>query len=935
MEGAVFKVNYSEGTGSDYKRKRTWYFVTDKNVEIKYDRKHLADNDARFKGKVPASDEMFTTASNPNKTALPTCELHIKEYLAPAGYAKNNDVHTIVIKALRDNNQKFTDQNAVANNTPTIEDPVAKDYWRVRVQAKKIDENGKGLAGAVFYLYDSEDCSGDRIGKLTSKDDGTTNIETIDEIPQTTKTYEVWCKEVQAPPGYAVLETPIKLTFELSDFKKLSSTNQKNGELKTFGLTDGGKGIVNKKGWNVRIQTKKINRNKTPLAGAKFGIFADDDYKEKLAEIVSGKDGMTDIATLSVPIDKTEITYYCKEIEAPPGKTLNPENKATITFTYAKYKELKDAGDASGELKIFGPKEGFINDDGWPVRVRARKVDGDGNPVAGATFTIYDSESCDNEIGSIISGDDGWTDEASFAYTESDTTVTLYAKETGVPDGYTGDTEKVYSVTFTKEDYDKLSDADKKLGELKSFGDKIVNNTPTPTITMSVTPTPPAPPSGGLYVKKTSKAPKDIMDLKSYTLAGAEYRVTSSRDTSFNTVIKTNEAGYTESVTLPDNSIPRHLDAVYDMKGNLLQEAKDWIEKVQTTYYITEIKAPNYHTVYSGTKSQPVVMPDDAGQTFEIPFENEPIFCDGKLDIEKLGVKGDIIPGAVFKVEYFDADGPNENDLVRTWYLKSDTQGHVRMDESHLDGNNQSDDFFRYDGNIVIPIGGYLQITEIDAPAEYVVETEPVGIPTTKDADFTLTYANNMKPWYEELERCRINLKKYQADGKTPIAGVEFELKFLKQAIKPTSKKHPNFKRLLEEGDSTVRHTDENGDVFFDNLDQGTYQITEIKTLDGNSLLKEPIIVTVPMTMTEDEANEYGNVNYETAKEDKNYSGKWYFYECLYEITNNATFKMPMTGDDGKWKYGFIGLGIVMAISAGFVICNTRNKKAKKRKHKK
>lgn len=49
-------------------------------------------------------------------------------------------------------------------------------------------------------------------------------------------------------------------------------------------------------------------------------------------------------------------------------------------------------------------------------------------------------------------------------------------------------------------------------------------------------------------------------------------------------------------------------------------------------------------------------------------------------------------------------------------------------------------------------------------------------------------------------------------------------------------------------------------------------------------------------------------------------------------ITNNATFKMPMTGDDGKWKYGFIGLGIVMAISAGFVICNVRTQKARKRK---
>ena len=126
----------------------------------------------------------------------------------------------------------------------------------------------------------------------------------------------------------------------------------------------------------------------------------------------------------------------------------------------------------------------------------------------------------------------------------------------------------------------------------------------------------------------------------------------------------------------------------------------------------------------------------------------------------------------------------------------------------------------------------------------------------------------------------------------------------------------------------------ENGDVFFDNLDQGIYQITEIKTLDGNSLLKEPIIVTLPMTMTEDEANEYGNVNYETAKEDINYSGKWYFYECLYEITNNAVFKMPMTGDDGKWKYGFIGFGFIIVTGTMLIVCNKKTKKIK-RKHKK
>jgi hypothetical protein len=157
----------------------------------------------------------------------------------------------------------------------------------------------------------------------------------------------------------------------------------------------------------------------------------------------------------------------------------------------------------------------------------------------------------------------------------------------------------------------------------------------------------------------------------------------------------------------------------------------------------------------------------------------------------------------------------------------------------------------------------------------------------------------------------------------------------LKAAIQPTSKKHPNFKRLLKEGESTVRHTDAEGKVFFDNLDQGTYQVTEIKTKDGNALLKEPIVFTLPFTMTMQEAQEYQNVDFSSAKEDVGYTNKWYFYDCLYEVTNNATFKMPMTGDDGKWKYGFIGLGMTTALATVWLVYEANNKKTKKRKHKK
>ena len=118
-------------------------------------------------------------------------------------------------------------------------------------------------------------------------------------------------------------------------------------------------------------------------------------------------------------------------------------------------------------------------------------------------------------------------------------------------------------------------------------------------------------------------------------------------------------------------------------------------------------------------------------------------------------------------------------------------------------------------------------------------------------------------------------------------------------------------------------------------LDQGTYQITELKTKDGNALLKEPIIVTLPMTMTADEANEYGNVDFSSAKEDKNFSCLWFFFVCFYLFSNNATFKMPITGDDGKWKYGFIGFGVIMVTGIGWIIYNTKTKRIRKHKHKK
>ena len=41
---------------------------------------------------------------------------------------------------------------------------------------------------------------------------------------------------------------------------------------------------------------------------------------------------------------------------------------------------------------------------------------------------------------------------------------------------------------------------------------------------------------------------------------------------------------------------------------------------------------------------------------------------------------------------------------------------------------------------------------------------------------------------------------------------------------------------------------------------------------------------------------------------------------------------MPMTGDNGFWKFGFIGFGTIAVLGTGFIIFD---KKGKKQKHRK
>ncbi len=81
---------------------------------------------------------------------------------------------------------------------------------------------------------------------------------------------------------------------------------------------------------------------------------------------------------------------------------------------------------------------------------------------------------------------------------------------------------------------------------------------------------------------------------------------------------------------------------------------------------------------------------------------------------------------------------------------------------------------------------------------------------------------------------------------------------------------------MLEDSDGkqVSRTTDANGEVLFEELSAGSYVITETSTVSGNTLLAEPIEVTIPLVMTEEEIKTQGNVDLSDAVHQ---DGKWYF----------------------------------------------------------
>ncbi len=109
---------------------------------------------------------------------------------------------------------------------------------------------------------------------------------------------------------------------------------------------------------------------------------------------------------------------------------------------------------------------------------------------------------------------------------------------------------------------------------------------------------------------------------------------------------------------------------------------------------------------------------------------------------------------------------------------------------------------------------------------------------------------------------------------------------------------------LSEDGSEWAEYatgtTDENGEFVFDNLEPGTYRLTELNTVEGSSLLAESFEVVIPVT---------GNV--EEADKDPSYmdGGDGYWLDVGYMIVNGDVFDLPMAGNRSETLY-YIAAGM-------------------------
>lgn len=279
-----------------------------------------------------------------------------------------------------------------------------------------------------------------------------------------------------------------------------------------------------------------------------------------------------------------------------------------------------------------------------------------------------------------------------------------------------------------------------------------------------------------------------------------------------------------------------------------------------------------------------IVLPELANLTepaFSSEHHDTGLVRHTKVSIQKTDGEGNPLPGAELEL-YAGKDISEGAEPLFTW-----TSGETP-----------------YTLTDALLAGETYTLVEAKAPEGYLV-ADPVTF-TVKDAS-----EEQVITMVDLFQTSSLTLKKLDGRG-NPLAGVTFRLTFTE------AQGNQKGEYLLQEGESVEAVTDADGIIRFTNLDRGSYRFEEIETVEGQALLPDAIVLDLPLTLTENEVKELGNVD---TSEAVFTDGTYYFFNCTYEIANDAALSMPKAG--GTPIYVWAGLGCFVGMT-GIVLWKRR-----------
>lgn len=422
----------------------------------------------------------------------------------------------------------------------------------------------------------------------------------------------------------------------------------------------------------------------------------------------------------------------------------------------------------------------------------------------------------------------------------------------------------------------------------------------TTTVTRVISNEPPQ--SGNLKLIKSSMYPEITDGNGCYSLEGAQYTVYSN-------------SGCTQRVTV----------LTTDKNGEA-----EWNDIPLGDYWIKETKAPEGYGLSSKVTHVVIKASHTTTSPYVVEVEDKPGNDPRGIVIDKIqnGEKTETIPtlaGTQFTICYYDGFYTKSNlpsSPTRKWVIevKEENGMYVTMLEPRYLVDDESDELYIIDGNVVLPYGT-ISIQETKAAAGYTLNgylKDASGTILSIDSELFVTQvigqAGNVhievgNEFHGENtpKNSMIKIEKYDGSG-DPLEGVTFEL----------ADHDGNVVATLT--------TDSRGIVLFEDLYPDVYWITEIKTAEGHSLLKDKIRVECPTRVTESDIAEYnidkGQCTYDPA------DNIYYIFELTYEVTNGANFKLPYTGGTTSlWTFAPLAGGVGIFAGLGVLLFRRKRKR--------